>query len=144
MIVSVKDTGSAETLPPTLDLAAIATCTPGSRVGNNGRVAGVTAACTDIRCVGRGRGGRRCLWPACVAKEPVVVVPVRTGPLDDPIQLCIERLLRLEKESPCNGMGRVLSEWGWKERNFNTAWIQVVPKTPLSRARTHNFGQFPS
>ena len=55
-----------------------------------------------------------------------------------------EQMEWVSNKMPQFGMGHVLSEWGWRERNFNTAWMQVVPKTPLSRARSHNFGQLPS
>ena len=40
------------------------------------------------------------------------------------------------------GTGQVLSEREWRERALSTAWVQVVPKTPLSplwqRAYAHN------
>ena len=38
-----------------------------------------------------------------------------------------------------SGTGHILFEWRWRERSFNTAWLQVVPKTPRSRARARPF-----
>ena len=43
-----------------------------------------------------------------------------------------------------SGTEHMFFEWRWRERSFNTAWMQVVPKTPRSRARSHSFGQLPS
>ena len=39
------------------------------------------------------------------------------------------------------GAGHVPPEWVWRERNLSVAWIQVVAKTPLSRAISHSFNQ---
>ena len=38
---------------------------------------------------------------------------------------------------PQFGMGHVLSEWGWRESNFNTAWMQVVLDVDFTHAHAH-------
>ena len=42
------------------------------------------------------------------------------------------------------GTGHILFERMRRERSFNTAWIQIVLKTPRSRARSQSFGQLTS
>ena len=47
----------------------------------------------------------------------------------------------MSKEILQSGTGHTLFQWGWRERNFSTAWMQVVPKTPRSKARSQSFSQ---
>ena len=41
-----------------------------------------------------------------------------------------------------SGTGHILFEWRWRERSLNTAWIQVVPKTCRSRAKSKALANF--